>query len=56
MLWVVGGALVFGWLILKFLLHQTGYVHLFLQAGLSMLVVQLAAERRTRIGRSSQAK
>jgi Flp pilus assembly protein TadB len=56
MLWVIGGGLVFVWLVLKFLLHQTGYVHLLLISGLCMLVVQLAAERRTRSGRSSQTK
>lgn len=53
MLWVIGGAFLFLWLILKFIFSQTGYVHLLLIAGLSLLVVQFAAERRSRFGRSS---
>ena len=56
MLWIVGGALVFAWFILKFLFHQSGYVHLLLMAGISLFVVQFAAARRTRYQRSAAEK
>jgi Flp pilus assembly protein TadB len=56
MLWVIGGALLFVWFVLKFLLAQTGYVHFLLIAGISLLVVQFAAARRTRFGRNSPDK
>jgi len=56
MLWVIGGALLLLWLVLKFILSHSGYVHLLLLAGLCILVVQFAAERRTRFGRSPQGK
>jgi Flp pilus assembly protein TadB len=53
MLWLVGGICVFVWLVLKFLFHQSGYVHLILVCGISLFVVQFAAERRTRYQRYS---
>ncbi len=56
MLWVVGVGLVLAWLILKFGLQQTGFVNLLLLSGLSLLVVQLAAERRNRFRRRSSDK
>ena len=56
MLWVVGAALVVVWFILKFLFHQSGYVHLILVGGISLLVVQFAAERRTKYQRSPRGK
>jgi hypothetical protein len=56
MLWVVGGALVVVWFILKFFFHQSGYVHFMLAGGISLLVVQFAAERRTKYQRSPREK
>jgi hypothetical protein len=56
MLWVVGGGLFFLWLILKFLFHQSGYVHLILIGAICLLVVQFAADRRTRYGNSSAGR
>jgi len=49
--WIVGAALVLAWFILKFLFHQTGYVHLLLLGAIGLFVVQFAAERRTRYQR-----
>jgi len=56
MLWVVGGALIVVWFFLKFLFHQTGYVHLILVGGISLLVIQFAAERRTKYKGSPREK
>ncbi len=56
MLWVVGGGLVLVWFLLKFLLHQSGYVHFLLVVGISLLVVQFAAERRSRYQHSPTEK
>ena len=51
MQWIVAAALVVVWFILKFLFHQTGYVHLLLICAIALFVVQFAAERRTRYQR-----
>ena len=56
MLWVVGIALILVWLVLKFLFHQGAYVHMILIGAISLLVVQFAAERRTRYQRHSPEK
>ena len=41
------------WLILKFILHKGGYVHMFLVAAITILVVQLIADRNARYHKSS---
>jgi hypothetical protein len=56
MLWVVGIALIVLSLVLKFVFHQSGYVYMILIGGVSLLVVQFAAERRTRYQRHSSEK
>jgi ABC-type iron transport system FetAB permease component len=56
MLWVVGLALIVIWFVLKFILHHGGFVHMLLIGGISILVVQFAAERRTRYQRQSPQK
>jgi len=47
MLWWVGSGLVLVWLILV-LVHPTGWTHLLLIGGTTMLVVQTAAHRKTK--------
>ena len=56
MLWVVGVALIVVWFVLKFFLHHGGFIHMLLIGGISLLVVQLAAERKTRYQRHSPEK
>ena len=55
MLWCVGGALILVWFILYIPLHKTGWIHLLLLSGLSLLLVQTMAYRKTkyqeRVGR-----
>jgi len=48
MLWLVGSGLLVIWLILKFILHKGGFVHLLLLCGFSILVVQIVAYRKTK--------
>jgi hypothetical protein len=47
-MWVVSGVILFIWLVLKFVLHKGGYIHILLLLGLSILVVQIIAYRKTR--------
>jgi len=47
MLWCVGSGLIVVWLVL-FLVHPTGWIHLLLIGGTTVLVVQTAAYRRTK--------
>ena len=56
MLWIVGIALILLWFVLKFFFHQNSYVHMILIGAISLLVVQFAAERRTRYQRNSSEK
>jgi len=51
MLWLVGTGLVVVWLIL-FLFHPAGWIHLLLLGGITVLVVQLAAYRKTKASRN----
>jgi len=53
MLWIVASICVLVWFVLKFLFHQSGYVHLILVCGICLFVVQFAADRRTRYQRYS---
>lgn len=46
MLWLIGLGLVVVWLIL-FVFHPSGWIHLLLLGGITVLVVQTAAWRKT---------
>lgn len=52
MLWVVGGGMIAIWLFLTFILSKSGFTHLLLILGISLLVVQFAAHRKTRYHRN----
>lgn len=47
-MWVASAVLLAVWLVLKFLLHKGGYVHILLLLGLTLAVIQFMAERKTR--------
>ncbi len=47
-MWVLGAALLLVWLILTFLLHKSGFIHILLLSALSIFVIQLAAHRKTK--------
>ena len=47
-MWFAFKLLMAIWLILKFVLHKGGYVHLLLVAAIAIMVVQLIAERNAR--------
>lgn len=47
MLWWIGSGLLAAWFTLRFILHQRGWVHILLLCGISVLVVQIAAYRKT---------
>jgi len=54
MLWISGSLLLIIWLIMKFLLHKGGMVHLLLFSALTFFVIQFAQDRRTREYEQSQ--
>lgn len=47
MLWWIGSGLLVAWLIML-IVHPKGWIHLLLLAGISVLVVQIAAYRKTK--------
>jgi len=47
-MWLIISLVLLLWFILKFLLHKSGYVHILLLISLSMIGVQLMAERKSR--------
>ena len=47
-MWIPSAVILTIWLVLKFVLHKGGYVHILLLLGLSILVVQIVAYRKTR--------
>jgi hypothetical protein len=47
MLWWIGSGLLVAWLIML-LVHPSGWIHLLLLSGISVLVVQFAAYRKTK--------
>ncbi|HKR58510.1 MAG TPA: hypothetical protein VJS64_02155 [Pyrinomonadaceae bacterium] len=51
-MWIVGSGLLVVWFILKFVFHKGGFVHMFLLAGISILIIQLVAYRKTRYQRN----
>jgi hypothetical protein len=56
MLWWVATALFVAWLVLRFILHQKGMVHLLLLSSISFFVVQVMAYRKTRYQRDVAKK
>jgi hypothetical protein len=48
MLWWAGSILLAIWFALTFILHKRGFVHILLLSGISVLVVQFVAYRKTR--------
>ena len=55
-MWFLSAALLIVWFILKFLLHKGGYVHILLVAAISVLVVQVAAYRKTQYHKTSSGR
>ncbi|HKO96220.1 MAG TPA: hypothetical protein VJU86_04470 [Pyrinomonadaceae bacterium] len=47
-MWIVVAVLMIIWAVLKFVLHKGGFVHILLLTALSIAVVQLIADRKTR--------
>ncbi len=47
-MWLVAAMLMAIWFVLKFLLHKGGFVHILLLTAISIAVVQLMADRKTR--------
>ena len=55
MLWWIGAGLIFLWVILEFFAPR-GWIHLLLLSGISVLIVQIAAYRKTKYQRTTSAK
>jgi hypothetical protein len=53
-MWVASAVILLIWLVLKFVLHKGGYVHILLLLGLSILVVQFVTYLNTRYHATSQ--
>lgn len=56
MLWWIGSGLLVVWFTLRFVLQQRGWVHMLLLSGISLLVIQITAYRKTRFQRISSQK
>lgn len=50
-MWIVGSSLLIVWFILKFVFHKGGFIHMLLLTGISILVIQFVAYRKTRYQR-----
>ena len=50
MLWWIGSGLLLGWLVMM-IFHPAGWMHLLLLSGISVLVIQIAAYRKTKATR-----
>lgn len=48
MLWITGGILLLIWVVAKFVLGKSGAIHILLMMGLSLFVIQLVQDRRTK--------
>jgi Family of unknown function (DUF5670) len=48
MLWIVGSIMMAVWLVLKFLLHKSGMVHVLLLVAIASFFIQLVQDLRTR--------
>jgi Family of unknown function (DUF5670) len=47
-MWLVVAVLMVVWFVLKFVLHKGGFIHILLLTAISVFVVQLIADRKTR--------
>lgn len=47
MLWILGAGLLVLWFVMNVLLHKGGFVHILLLGGISLLIIQFAAYRRS---------
>ena len=47
-MWVLIGILFAIWFVLKFVMHKGGFVHILLLTAISIMVVQILADRKTR--------
>jgi hypothetical protein len=56
MLWWLSSGLIAAWFVLAFLIHKRGWVHMLLLGGFSLLVIQVAAYRKTKYQRSLSDK
>jgi hypothetical protein len=56
MLWWLSSGLIAAWFVLAFLVHKRGWVHMLLLGGFSLLVIQIAAYRKTKYQRSLSNK
>jgi len=56
MLWWIGSGLIAAWFILAIVMHKRSWVHTLLLAGAAILVIQLAAYRKTKYQRSASNK
>jgi len=50
-MWIAGSSLLVVWFILKFVFHKGGFIHVLLLCGISILVIQFVAYRKTRYQR-----
>jgi hypothetical protein len=48
MLWFAGSIVVVLWLVLKFLFHKSGMVHVWLMIAVSIYLIQFVQDRRTK--------
>ncbi len=48
MLWIVGSILIAVWLVLTFLLHKGGLVHVILIIAITSFIIQFVQDRRTK--------
>jgi hypothetical protein len=48
MLWIVGSIMMAVWLVLKFLLHKSGMVHVLLLVAIASFFIQLVQDLRTK--------
>ena len=55
MLWWIGSGLILLWLILL-VAQQRGWIHLLLLSGITVLIVEIAAYRKTRYERTMSDK
>ncbi len=55
MLWIFSAACLIVWLFLKFALHKTGFIHIILVMGISVLVIQFLAYRKTNYQKASHS-
>ncbi len=56
MLWIVGAGLIVTWFLLKVFLHKGGFIHILLLGGISLLIIEFAAYRKSRYRRISAGR